>query len=275
MITARLMGGLGNNLFQIANLMARSKESGYVAKVLPHVERYHYGKLNGSVVLEVEDIFEDTSYMTNDLSKERFVYYGHPDMGGYFGYTKPPVFDGILYDGYFQSHRYFESIDHRSLFAIKGSLQQRVRSEHRLQRNSVAVHCRFAGDRLKPETLPYHGVVSMGFYKQALERIQDILEETLSVYVVTDDPDAGKVERMFADICPTAEISVVNGDMQSSFALMAMCSHSVLGNSTYSWWAAMINPNNPIVVAPNTEWFGPLNSHIHKGDLFPSDWILI
>jgi hypothetical protein len=115
----------------------------------------------------------------------------------------------------------------------------------------------------------------MGFYKQALERIQDILEETLSVYVVTDDPDAGKVERMFADICPTAEISVVNGDMQSSFALMAMCSHSVLGNSTYSWWAAMINPNNPIVVAPNTEWFGPLNSHIHKGDLFPSDWILI
>jgi hypothetical protein len=60
----------------------------------------------------------------------------------------------------------------------------------------------------------------------------------------------------------------------TDFYLMSLCSHNIISNSSFSWWAAYLNKNKEkIVIAPEC-WFGdkiPLDSK----DLIPDEWITI
>jgi hypothetical protein len=51
-----------------------------------------------------------------------------------------------------------------------------------------------------------------------------------------------------------------------------MCTHNIIGNSTYSWWAAYLNKNdNKIVVAPKEEFIVGFD----MPDLFPPSWLTL
>jgi hypothetical protein len=55
-------------------------------------------------------------------------------------------------------------------------------------------------------------------------------------------------------------------------ALMSMCTHNIIANSTFSWWGAWLN-NNPdkIVIAPNP-WYETIP---YDEQLIPSSWTLL
>jgi hypothetical protein len=54
---------------------------------------------------------------------------------------------------------------------------------------------------------------------------------------------------------------------------MASCEHNIIANSSFSWWAAYLNPNpNKIVVAPK-QWFADPANEKFIG--IPKEWIRI
>lgn len=281
MISASLLGGMGNNLFQIANALARAKESNCDVRIPKTVERYHFGPLNGSLEVELERIFADTSYLRDLEPASQWVgnwrTYTHQDMaGGFFGYSKPALpgpGEDLCYVGYFQSHKYFDGLE-RGWLGLRPDLHEKVLNLHRPHpKDSIAIHWRAGGDRNRADTLPYHPVVSMDFYRRSIELIKGKAEiANPSIYVISQAPGSVVMEN-FGKLAD--DVVHVDSSVEDSFALMALCAHVIIGNSTFSWWGAMASEMNPIVVAPKTEWFGPSNSHLYKEDLFPENWICL
>jgi hypothetical protein len=54
--------------------------------------------------------------------------------------------------------------------------------------------------------------------------------------------------------------------------LMSLCKDNITSNSTFSWWASYLNPNqNKNIYTPRT-WF--IHSHSNE-DILPPEWIKI
>jgi hypothetical protein len=64
-------------------------------------------------------------------------------------------------------------------------------------------------------------------------------------------------------------------DNIKDFALMSLCDYNIIGNSTFSWWAAYLNQNNTLTIAPKNEWFGQGYKHFDLQDLFPKNWMVL
>jgi hypothetical protein len=74
---------------------------------------------------------------------------------------------------------------------------------------------------------------------------------------------------------PNIHFSVGNSDLED-FVLMSSCDHHIIANSTFSWWAAWLNKKtNKRVIAPG-QWSFPSAKFKPVVDtLIPSDWQII
>ena len=55
--------------------------------------------------------------------------------------------------------------------------------------------------------------------------------------------------------------------------LMSLCNHNIIGNSSFSWWAAWLNQNAQKRVAGPTNWFG--DPKLSNPDILPNNWLKI
>ena len=118
---------------------------------------------------------------------------------------------------------------------------------------SVAIHIRKAHDYT---SLPwFKNTCNASYYTHAITYMRQHLNNP-RFFVFTDNPQWAK-EHLPKE-CEWVGNTVTSGwgshfDMQ----LMSCCKHNIIANSTYSWWAAFLNPNpNKTVVMPS-HWFNP------------------
>ena len=137
--------------------------------------------------------------------------------------------------------------------------------------NSVAIHLRKGKDYLESELMGKN-LCGADYYMKAIEYVRNHVESPV-FYIFTDNPQWVK------DNLPEFDYTLVDWnevagkrnfrDMQ----LMTCAKHNIIGNSTYSWWGAWINPNpDKIVVAPK-KWFNPINDFFATNDVVPDSWI--
>jgi hypothetical protein len=66
-----------------------------------------------------------------------------------------------------------------------------------------------------------------------------------------------------------------HSDIQD-MAIMAACEHHIIANSTFSWWAAWLNPRRRRRVIAPRHWSAPgAQVEMVTDDLIPPDWEII
>jgi hypothetical protein len=257
-LTTKLIGGLGNYLFQIASTYSKSIDE------------------NLNFFLDINDISvahsNPDNYKNNIFRKLKFQeikkpYYQYNEPS--FNYLKTPKFKyDIKMAGYFQSEKYF--IEHRNeileLFKIDDKTKTYLLEKYGeiLNQDTCSIHIR-RGDYLG---LPnHHPTQSIEYYQKGIE----IIGEEKHFLVFSDDIEWCK--ETFSFLKNKTFISG-NQDYEDLY-LMSMCQNNIIANSTFSWWGAWLNENKDKQVIIPSKWFGISNSHLNTNDLYCDKWIKI
>ena len=187
---------------------------------------------------------------------------------------------GNLYlDGYWQSEKYFiDSVDIvRRALSIKAPVDDyNIHMADFINNvNSVAVHVRFFDMAPDDSSANSQNNASLEYYRKALRLLKQRVDDP-HFFVFSDRPDKA---RELIEL-PNDRITVVDKNDADSLAyadlwLMSQCKHFIIANSTFSWWGAWLSESsNKVVVAPGFVKRDGLSSWGFDG-LLPDDWIAI
>ena len=258
MISCDLMGGLGNQLFQIFTAISYS-----ISNKVPFVFLY-------STSLGSRSTYWDTllksikcNTITNPEQLPTNCFYEQS-----FRYSPIPVSENIrLTGGYFQSYKYFQ--DNRDaicdLFGIRG-YKETVKSELMSNFNGklISMHFRMGDYKGKPE---YHPILSFDYYNNVLSQING---EDYTILVFCEKEDELAVKQIVGRLNTKMRVEYVNFEIPDwkQLLMMSCCDINIIANSTFSWWGAYLN--DCPVFYPSV-WFGYKMTY-DVSDLFPKNW---
>lgn len=294
MIISRLIGGLGNQMFQFAAGYALAKklelplrlDVGSLKKYSRH-NGYQFNKIfDGEFftasVLDVVSVLGlrnyryrfnsvevNPSYMLKNDSSI-FLERSHNFCEEYETISK-----SCYLSGYWQSDKYFSEFSNeiKEIFRFKDNLdfKNSIILEEISKCTSVGIHVR-RGDYLSnPSASLFHGLCPITYY---LEAIKIIIAKDIDArfYVFSDDPSF--VKESFGHIKGLVIVDINQGkDSYNDMRLLASCKHHIIANSSFSWWGSWLaNSPNQIVIAPKI-WFAGSKEKII--DIYNQNWILI
>lgn len=179
----------------------------------------------------------------------------------------------IYLDGYWQSEKYFKSIEtvirKDFLFAPLSIEKCRVLAEELRSRNSVCINVR-RGDFVEDEANNRHGFAGLEYIRKAVDLISNRVSNPY-FYIFSDDIKWCEENLSLAFPTFIADHSYAGNKFGEYLHLMSLCQHFIIPNSSFAWWAAWLCTNqNKIVIAPQ-KWFnqGPQDTQ----DLLPESWI--
>lgn len=278
MISCKFSGGLGNNLFQLSaiyNLHKKHKVDYFLQKAVNRTNlKENYTQRRD---LEIEQLFEN-QFRFNSVRFD--MNYRHVDMQPSHDstYREIPFFNdkSVCYEGYFQSPLYHSNFNPREEFILNKDIKKKIYSLYDVafEKPTISLHFRIGGDRVSKKVQFYHKNLKLKYYREAIERVcneQSFQKEEINLILFSD-----KINEAYSYFKNNGinVIAAKNKNNVEDFIHMSMCEHNIIGNSTFSWWAAYLNKNeNKTVIAPKSDWYGPGYKHMILDDLFPNNWI--
>ena len=276
MISVKLMGGLGNQMFQYAF----AKNLSLICNVeleldLSFLNRRDLGKnfTYRNYDLDIFNIQELTTIKEKNYNiiKEPHFHFSI-DL---YNYVKNLLKSGknISLDGYWQSSKYFKESEEevRKLFEFTNKITDDISCLELIKKiknsNSVMVNIRRT-DYLNND---FHGVVSSEYVNSAKKIIKAKVDNPK--YFIFSDDIKWCQDNLTDDSSEIITHEFSGFKFSKYLQLMTLCNHFIIPNSTFAWWAAYLNDDeNKCVIAPK-KWFNREN--IKTSDVYLKNWNLI
>jgi len=301
MIVVKIIGGLGNQMFQIA--FARTLALEYNEEVYLDISAYKKYKIRSfslsnlkvsSLVTYSDEavIGKAHNFILKATQKSYHLYHKlATELTSVEKYGKIPYkylgklglyynFDRYYHDytecktklkniyGYFQSEKYFEKYKEQICSELK--VKTEPRNEEKLllaeilSSNSVAVSMRLGDDYQRSSTL---NVCKKEFYYKGMDYIYTKNKDVV-FYIFSDCID--RVKEQYEFKYPVRFVEGFND--YESLRLMYSCNHFVISNSSFSWWGAYLgSATDKIIIAPS-KWYSDARE---KPDIFYDGMTLI
>jgi hypothetical protein len=297
MIYVRLLGGLGNQMFQYAlgrrlALINRTELVGdtsyfeFVPKRDNHFVKREYALDVFNVELRMLDVHEASrlpvyrpTRMARAVCRASQAIWPHRQKEYSIIYEKH-YFDfeaevlhsrGDVYlAGHWQNPKYFGGIEDqiRRDFTIPGtgSECQRELAGEIAGTESLCMNIR-RGDFVKN---PTHGFVGVEYIERALGLVRQ-RAEVKKVYVFSDEIPWCEANIRLDCPCYFVPHALAGPKFSWYLHLMTKCRHFVIPNSTFGWWAAWLaNRADKIVIAPK-QWINIPG--VNSSGIIPADWL--
>ena len=270
MISINLIGGLGNQLFQLFAAISCAIANNEKLVIPEH-------KLDGTIrptywdtiLKKLKDGIDPTlkSEKMEKVSEEGFHY------------TPIPKKTNVMLVGYFQSYKYFEK--HFDVIYKKLNFkmeQELIKNKYLTLNETISLHFRI-GDYTALQL--HHNILKDEYYTNAIrEIIKRTKKTTWNIIYFCEAKDnipvkhrMRKIKKNFPDLTfYKAEDNMADWEQ---LLLMSCSDHNIIANSAFSWWAAYLNQNANKVVCYPKMWFGAANYDKKTTDLCPPSWISI
>ena len=272
MISVYLMGGLGNQLFQIFTVIAYFLEykKPFKLPLLKNDLSSPYGKEYKRPLYFESFLKRLKPYTTNTFKK------GIVHREKIFEYNKIPKYDvDVLLYGYYQSYKYFDNYKDSILKLIDfKSYKENISNTYNYD-NTISLHFRI-GDYI--HNTEAHPILSIEYYKKALEHIINKTKKMdYTVIYYYEKKDVDKVNKNIEELKKTFsninfKESPENLHDWEEMISMSCCTHNIIANSTFSWWAAYLNENLDKIVCYPSVWVGGTSQNIDLTDMFLDKW---
>lgn len=295
MISCFLMGGLGNQLFQIfatlglgfkykcevvfpytTELTTGAKRPTYWDTIFASIKKIttyspdskRTEMLNNYLFTSLTQI-KETQYLYDSAAVEEF---------------KRQRSNACLY-GYFQTDKYFKDYysDIISLLNIveqQNNIRQTLMPPKTSGFQTVSMHFRFS-DYLRLQHK--YKIMTEQYYRDALahivnkhQNLQNTHRANLQVFCFFEHGDTILVSTIVKALktgFPNVEFQMMDtgtSDWQQ-LLMMSCCDHNIIANSTFSWWGAYLNQSRNKIVCSPDKWF----TDDSVEDLLPKSWIQI
>jgi hypothetical protein len=291
MIIVKLLGGLGNQMFQYALAVKMAHLNNDIIKmdlrglfagedVRKEYELDIFGiSQNQAEQNEYSPFYKKTKFgsvqlwnIINTIKKRKtffdpdFVF--HPEFLEYRG-------SNLMLRGLFQSEKYFINIRSKIIETFhfpEFEDSANITIAQQIEKvNAISLHVRrgeFANNQKYNQVI---GTCDLEYYKKAISYITGKIQKPV-FFIFSDDPEWVKQNIVMDSPC---YYITQNTGKQSyrDMQLMSLCKHNIIANSTFSWWGAWLNQNpDKIVIAPQI-WFSGWD--YNTKDLIPISWIKI
>jgi hypothetical protein len=287
MISCKLCGGLGNQLFQIFTTIAYALK---YTKPFFFLNNHQLG--NGSNGVTIRYTYWETlltalkPFLKNMSEILPLVSFLEQD----FKYSELP--DSLVKEprtllvGYFQSPKYFDKYKETIFKLLKIDIKKMiVKNKIRLNFNdiyTISMHFRFGDYKKYPHIYP---LLDYEYYNTALSIILNKMsalsvQKQIVVIYFCEDESLLEAEEIINKLKKQKYKSVQFQRADSILAdweqmlFMSLCDHNIIANSTFSWWGAYLNTGVNKMVCYPEQWFTKETNN-DTSDLFLYDWIKI
>lgn len=272
MISCELMGGLGNQLFQIFMTISYAMKHRQPFKFLykdflGNRPTYWNTFLNPLKVFTIKQ--RPTMTVINETG---------------FGFQliqDPSQGEDSTLKGYFQSHKYFE--EHWNTLSRLIRLEEQKAAVKSMYNhnydNIVSMHFRLGDYKYLQDC---HPIIKYSYYKNSIQHIINATEnDKLKILYFCEKSDVDDVLLIIKQLkeeLPECTFVKIDHDIFDwvQMLMMSLCRHNIIANSSFSWWGAYFNSRDDKIVCYPDVWFGPKLASINDtSDLFPEMWTKI
>lgn len=301
MILVKVIGGLGNQMFQVAfakRLALENNEDLYIdtsvykkykirdyslshlliSKSCKNIQDSGLSDFQKTTIKGSQKLYHVYQKLAKSIGVEKFGKYPYmylSKLGLYYNfdryyYENPYDNKSILkcVYGYFQSEKYFSGYRDQIVSELRVMTPPTAKESEMLntikKSNAVGVSIRLGDDYIKSSSL---NVCKPEFYYKAMEQMYKEHSD-VEFFIFSDSVD--KVKAQFNFDYPVHYIEGFKD--YESLRLLYSCNHFVISNSSFSWWGAYMGAHKDKIIMAPEKWY---NDCVQKPDIFMDQMMLI
>lgn len=292
MIMVKLMGGLGNQMFQYATAKRLAEKNSTTLRLdissyqnmhkddTPRqfdLDKYKISGLKASsaelALMLPQDFQASTIYLIKRRLgiDKRLRPLGENGKG--FNANLLNARNNTYLIGWWQNEKYFVDIREtiikefkpKAISAYSNKLIDAIKASE-----SISIHVR-RGDYVSNKFAnKEHGLTPIDYYQRSIDYINQKVKNP-KYFVFSDDLEWCKKSLKLSNSTVYADGNGSSRAHEDIF-LMQNCKHNIIANSSFSWWGAWLNDNpDKIIIAPKA-WFQNKASN-KETEIVPSSWV--